>query len=564
MKANANLKEGSLQFDFNKAFPPFIIYLGTIIILLSFSKDLARVGFNLYWLLIRVGYLPFILLTWKIAKIKFQDSVYEMPLWVAALYITCFCTYFSFSTGGLKSDYIFGLLQLYFAIALMPITARTFYMTTFISLAIYIGENIYKFGLSNLPNKATSSTLIPLIVFSIVVYIINSKIRTSKYEFQNELYITIQQRDAVIREQSAELSAIETKAALGTLAAQVAHDIRSPLAALNILTSQDLPIPIQSKILVGNVINRIRDIANDLVEKNRDPRKAVSSTGDRSVQLLAATIFQIITEKRLQLRLDSQVNIDFELTSENYGLFANLHLAEFKRMLSNLIDNSIEATNRKGTILIKLLHGDAHIRLIISDNGKGVPQDILEQLGNYGISYDKKNGSGLGIYHAKNTMIKLGGGLNISSELDKGTDITLTIPKAPLPIWFLPKLEIAPMLTLVIVDDDSSIHQLWKERFNHLLFDVNILNFTSPERFLEWQKLNIDKPNPLLYFFDLEYLGYYQTGFKLIEDYQLQVNSVLITSHFEEKEVRERCERLGIKMIPKDLSVFIPIELIYP
>jgi len=141
------LAEASLQIDFNKAFPAFIIYLATIIILLSFFKDLVRVGFKLHWLLIRIGYLPFILIVWEISKRKFKTRFYEIPLWAAGLYITSFCTYFSFSTGGLKSDYIFGLLQLYFAIALMPITAITFYVTTFFSIAIYVGVNLHEFGL---------------------------------------------------------------------------------------------------------------------------------------------------------------------------------------------------------------------------------------------------------------------------------------------------------------------------------------------------------------------------------------------------------------------------------
>jgi hypothetical protein len=190
---NETPHEASLQQDFNKAFPPFIIYLGTIIILISFSKDLVRVGFNLHWLLIRIGYLPFVLIVWKIAKKKLQSGFYELPLLAAGLYITCFCTFFSFSTGGLKSDYIFGLLQLYFAIALMPITAITFYTTAFFSIGIYVGTNIYVLGFSNLPDKATSSTFIPLMVFSVVVYIINSKIRKSKLDIQKKLYLTIKQ-----------------------------------------------------------------------------------------------------------------------------------------------------------------------------------------------------------------------------------------------------------------------------------------------------------------------------------------------------------------------------------
>src|SRR5258708_4997288 len=108
----------SLRGEFLKTFPPFLIYLATTIIFLSFFKDLVRVGFHTSWLLIRVSYLPFVLIIWKLSIKKLAATrFYEAPLWAAGLYITLMCVHFSLVTGGLKSDYIFGLIQFYFAIA---------------------------------------------------------------------------------------------------------------------------------------------------------------------------------------------------------------------------------------------------------------------------------------------------------------------------------------------------------------------------------------------------------------------------------------------------------------
>lgn len=56
-----------------------------------------------------------------------------------------------------------------------------------------------------------------------------------------------------------------------------------------------------------------------------------------------------------------------------------------------------------------------------------------------------------------------------------------------------------------------------------------------------------------IYFFDLEIIGYYQTGFQFIEKYKLQNDSILVTNHFDKKDVCENCEKLQIKIIPKDL-----------
>jgi signal transduction histidine kinase len=550
-----------LQNDFNKAFPPFIIYLATIIILISFSKDIVKVGFNLNWLLIRLGYFPFILIIWNFSKYKLQNKYYEMPLWAAGLYITSLCTYFSFSTGGLSSDYIFGLLQLYFAIALMPITAITFYAILFFSTILYFGFNLYKVHAIDFADRSTISTSVPLIIFSIIVYMINSNFRRAKLALQEKLRLTIEQRDVVIQQQSIKLAETETKGALGVLAAQVAHDIRSPLAALNILTTQDTPVTEQSKVLVRNAVNRIRDIANDIVDKNRDLRRAHININNTSTQLLAAIIYPIITEKRLQFRSSSEINIELELTPENYGLFVNIKLSEFKRMLSNIIENAIEALSGKGTVYIRIHYNNNLIHLSITDNGKGIPASILSQLGQYGVTYNKQFGSGLGLYHAKKTMEQLGGKLEIVSELGKGTDVILVFPHAPIPRWFYPEFEITKNSTLVILDDDITIHQLWRERFKNVLSNISIINFTSPIEFFDWRLKNETESTSFLYLVDLEFLGHSQTGIKIIEEFNIQKNSVLVTSHFENRDIHEKCEKLGIKIIPKDLAVFVPIKV---
>ncbi len=561
IEENKNLmtKKTTLQIDFNKTFPPFIIYLATVIIFISFSKDLVKVGFHLDWFLIRLGYFPFILIAWNISKYKLQNKFYETPLWAAGLYITGLCTYFSLSTGGLSSDYIFGLLQLYFAIALMPITAITFYSILFSSTILYFGINLSRADSINLADKTIISTIVPLIIFSIIVYIINSNFRKSKLDLQEKLRLTIEQRDMVIKQQSIKLAETETKGALGVLAAQVAHDIRSPLAALNILTMQDTPVTEQSKILVRNAINRIRDIANDIVEKNRDLRRTHISINDISTQLLAAIIYPLITEKRLQFRSSSKINIEIELTPDNYGLFVKIKLSEFKRMLSNIINNAIEALPSKGTVLLRIYNKNNLTHLNISDNGKGISPSILDQLGQYGVTYNKPSGSGLGLYHAKKTMEEFDGKLKITSELNKGTEVTLIFPHTSVPKWFYPKFEIANNTILIILDDDVTIHQLWNERFKKLEPKISIINFTTPNDFLDWHSNCPTESGPFLYLFDLEFLGSNKTGIKIIDECNIQKNSVLVTSHFENIDVHATCEKLGIKIIPKDLAVFVPI-----
>lgn len=340
---------------------------------------------------------------------------------------------------------------------------------------------------------------------------------------------------------------------------QVAHDIRSPLAALNILTTQNAVITEQSIILMRNAINRIRDIANDIVEKNRDLRSSHMNIDDTSTQLLAAIIYPLVTEKRLQLRSSSNINIVLELSSRNYGLFVRIKLSEFKRMLSNIIDNAIEAISGKGTILIRIHSNNDIVHLTISDNGNGMPSSVLKKIGQYGVTYNKQYGSGLGLYHAKKTMKLFGGALNIISELGKGTDIILDFPRVDMPKWFFSGFEIVQNSTIVILDDNLTIHELWEERFKSYGSKVTLINFTTPKDFFDWRLKNQAHKLPFLYLFDLEFVSDKQTGINIIEESDIQKDSVLITSHFENIDIHKRCEKLGIKIIPKDLAVFVPI-----
>jgi len=185
----------------------------------------------------------------------------------------------------------------------------------------------------------------------------------------------------------------------------------------------------------------------------------------------------------------------------------------------------------------------------------------LRELGQYGVTYNKQYGSGLGLYHAKKTIEQFGGKLEIISELGKGTDVILKFPHAYIPKWFYPGFEISENATLIILDDDITIHQLWKERFKNIEPKISIVNFTTPKDFFDWKSEDPMQQTPFLYLFDLEFLGCSQTGIKIIEQYNIQKDSVLVTSHFENIDRHEQCEKLGIKIIPKDLAVFVPIKV---
>ncbi len=361
------------------------------------------------------------------------------------------------------------------------------------------------------------------------------------------------------------------KSALGDIAGQVAHDIRSPLAALDSVMTGLATLPESQRLLVRTAINRIKDIANNLLEKNREITAMASgaittiTTGAEplSNNLISSLIEMLITEKRMQYRSKIEIQIDARLDSSSYGLFASIQPSEFKRVISNLCNNSIEAVGDRGAVTVALLDAGKHVEIQIGDSGKGIPPELLAKLGQRGVSHGKTGGNGLGLYHARTSVETWGGTLEIESEIDKGTLVKISLPKAAPPAWFVSELCLLPNSVVAVLDDDSSIHGVWDQRFNDLDLmsnGIEVVHFSTPQEIENWVH-QIPRSRETLFLADYELLGYQQTGLDVIKQLNIAAQSVLVTSRFEEKGVADQCDRLNLRRIPKGMASIVPIRI---
>ena len=336
---------------------------------------------------------------------------------------------------------------------------------------------------------------------------------------------------------------------------QVAHDIRSPLAALKMALEEVENIPSDYRNMFRVSVQRINDIANNLL--NDDTKKSTSPNSQLEIELLAPIIDSLVSEKRMNYRKKSKINIESNLT-KSYGLFANVNSIELKRVLSNLINNSVEALDSSGEVVVSISETiNGEILLSVNDNGKGMPEDVLRKLGEKGFSHGKNgldSGLGLGFHHALETINSFGGRLEVESTLNLGTTVKISLTKAAIPSWFVETLYLEPMERIFVLDDDESMLRAWSER---LPFKVEV--FTNGEEFSESiTSLNSKK---LLALVDYELLGQETSGLELIKLLQIEKQSILVTSRFEEKELREKCNQLGVRLIPKMMAALMPIKL---
>ena len=137
--------------------------------------------------------------------------------------------------------------------------------------------------------------------------------------------------------------------------------------------------------------------------------------------------------------------------------FFEIQPVEFKRVISNLVNNAAEVLGNHGRVEVTLSKHDDTVLISVSDNGKGIPPELLKKLGQRGETHGKAGGSGLGLYHARTSVESWGGTFKIESEVGKGTAIKVFLPIAESPAWFVADLKFTPNSYIVCVDDDDSI-----------------------------------------------------------------------------------------------------------
>lgn len=344
------------------------------------------------------------------------------------------------------------------------------------------------------------------------------------------------------------------------LTKQVAHDIRSPIAAIETLLPHLVTLPEQQRVFLRTALTRLRDIANSLVTKG-DSKTGVHNLNEFSVEHLGVLIDSIVTEKRIQYRSRLDIELRFDLSTQGYALFARVNSVEFKRVLSNLINNAFESfkVNDKGLVKVTLVSAGAEAVISIADNGSGISDVVIARIGEIGNTEGKPSGSGLGLSHAQSTIYSLGGVLEAKRQIEGGTLIDIHLPLSPIPNWFLSELVVPPESQIVILDDDPAIHQVWHQRLTGLICANRIVYLSTPDQLREIAKKTTDEN--ILYLCDQELLDFKESGLSLIAELGIEKNSILVTSRYDDKAVRFKIDELKIKVLPKALAHLVPIRL---
>ncbi|MBD3169661.1 MAG: PAS domain-containing protein [candidate division Zixibacteria bacterium] len=222
-----------------------------------------------------------------------------------------------------------------------------------------------------------------------------------------------------------EMRRVSTLAALGKMAATIAHEVRNPLGAIAGFTSlldKDTPEDDPRRKLINKIsggIDSLNRVVNGLLEFTREPQLRFHDVPlDDFVTDVIANISFDLDKKNITLETDIQDEI---------GTYP-LDKDHFQRILINLIQNAVQASHEGGKIKIALSRNDKQLSIAVEDRGKGM---TAEQIGNIFEPFftTREKGTGLGLAIVKKLVQAHGGSIFAESPGEnQGARFVITLP----------------------------------------------------------------------------------------------------------------------------------------
>ncbi len=232
----------------------------------------------------------------------------------------------------------------------------------------------------------------------------------------------IHQATHTLLEQSHSLARAERLAAVGELAASTAHELRNPLAgiqlALENMYNESRDTEQAERLqMVNQEVKRLTGRLNDLLAYSRQvPEKA------RHIDL-----YKLIDELMTLLKYQTQENIALQYQVEN-NLTVFLPENELRQALLNLLLNAIQSIgDQAGTVKLRVMRRKDWLFFKITDSGAAFPEELLEQGVRLFASY-REHGTGLGLPMVQRFAKSHGGRLELQNDSRGHACASLTLP----------------------------------------------------------------------------------------------------------------------------------------
>lgn len=236
-----------------------------------------------------------------------------------------------------------------------------------------------------------------------------------------------------LTESQAIIARQEKLAALGVLAAGVAHEIRNPLTAIKFrLFSLRKSLPAgdhdnEDAAVIAGEISRLERIVKDFLQFARPSEPALMTVpAQRIVEEVCGLLKGQLEKSAIALKLESTEPV-----------WVRADTQQIKQVLINLIQNAADSIGSDGEITLRVRNThnpgrkgeSASVLLEVADTGKGISPEAQQRLFDPFFS-TKEGGTGLGLPIAARIVEKHGGQLHYHTERNRGTTFTVVLPRA--------------------------------------------------------------------------------------------------------------------------------------
>jgi signal transduction histidine kinase len=227
-----------------------------------------------------------------------------------------------------------------------------------------------------------------------------------------------------VQEQQHEMLRSEQLAAVGRLAASVAHEVRNPLTSIKMLVGAALKAP-QTQALnaddlgvIFKEIGRLEQTVQALLDFARPPQTRRQPTDLRDV------IGEALSLVRARAR---QQGVAFDVRQPDEPVVAPVDRGQLGTVLVNLFLNALDALPQGGRVEVRLRGGDP-VELTVADSGPGIAAEVLPRLFTPFAS-TKPTGTGLGLSISRRVLQEHGGTITAQNGPEGGARFTLTLPR---------------------------------------------------------------------------------------------------------------------------------------
>jgi PAS domain S-box-containing protein len=221
----------------------------------------------------------------------------------------------------------------------------------------------------------------------------------------------------------------ERMAAIGRLAASIAHEVNNPLEAILNLAylleqhpSLDQEAHSYIKLLLSEVV-RVSEITRRTLSFYRDTSHPVEVDMMSVLDGVVKLHQPLLNQKSIQL-----------LTRFNRPAYVWGRAGELRQVFTNILGNAIDALPQGGVVRVSVNcgTGDEGARISISDNGPGIPEELREKIFQPFFSTKNSKGTGLGLWISQAIVRKYGGQIRLRSwtapNSKTGTIFRVTLP----------------------------------------------------------------------------------------------------------------------------------------